>query len=96
MDAISLASAIEHGRPYPVKALWLSASNMFNQTSANRRRVMSSIVPQLELIVVVDHFMTDTADLADIVLPACTIFERLDLVPGKFFQLQQKAVEPEG
>jgi anaerobic dimethyl sulfoxide reductase subunit A len=96
LDAISLASAIEHGNPYPVKALWLSASNMFNQTSANRRRVMSSIVPQLEVIVVVDHFMTDTADLADMVLPACTIFERLDLVPGKFFQLQQKAVEPEG
>lgn len=96
LDVISLASAIEHGKPYPVKALWLSASNMFNQTSANRRRVMSSIVPQLELIVVVDHFMTDTADLADIVLPACTIFERLDLVAGKFYQLQQRAVEPEG
>jgi molybdopterin-containing oxidoreductase family molybdopterin binding subunit len=96
LDAISLASAIEHGKPYPVKALWLSASNMLNQTSANRKRVVSSVVPQLELIVVVDHFMTDTADLADIVLPACTIFERLDLVAGKFFQLQQKAVEPEG
>ncbi|WP_410967324.1 molybdopterin-dependent oxidoreductase, partial [Salmonella sp. SAL4436] len=41
-------------------------------------------------------FMTDTADLADIVLPACTIFERLDLVAGKFYQLQQRAVEPEG
>jgi molybdopterin-containing oxidoreductase family molybdopterin binding subunit len=53
-------------------------------------------VPELELLVVVDHFLTDTADLADIVLPACTIFERLDLVTGKFFQLQQRAVEPEG
>ena len=96
LDVVSLVSAIEHGTPYPVKALWISAANMFNQTAANRRRVMSSIVPQLELIVVVDHFMTDTAEAADIVLPACTIFERLDLVPGMFLQLQQKAVEPEG
>ena len=96
LDAISLMQAIEHGTPYAVKALWLSASNMFNQTSANRDRVMSAVVPKLDLIVVVDHFMTDTADMADIVLPACTIFEKADLVAGMFLQMQRKAVEPEG
>jgi molybdopterin-containing oxidoreductase family molybdopterin binding subunit len=96
LDAVSLMQAIEHGRPYPVKALWLSASNMFNQTAANRARVMSEIVPKLDLIVVVDHFMTDTADLADIVLPACTIFEKDDLVAGMFLQMQRRAVDPEG
>ena len=96
LNAISLMSAVEHGQPYPVKALWLSGSNMFNQTSANRSRVVGTILPKLELIVVVDHFMTDTAELADIVLLACTIFEKLDLVAGNFFQLQQQAVEPEG
>jgi anaerobic dimethyl sulfoxide reductase subunit A len=96
LDAISLMQAIEHGTPYAVKALWLSASNLFNQTSANRARVMSTVVPKLDLIVVVDHFMTDTADTADIVLPACTIFEKDDLVSGMFLQMQRKAVEPEG
>jgi molybdopterin-containing oxidoreductase family molybdopterin binding subunit len=96
LDAISLMQAIEHGTPYAVRALWLSASNMFNQTSANRARVMSAVVPKLDLIVVVDHFMTDTADTADIVLPACTIFEKDDLVSGMFLQMQRKAVEPEG
>ena len=96
LDAISLMQAIEHGTPYAVRALWLSASNLFNQTSANRARVMSAIVPKLDLIVVVDHFMTDTADTADIVLPACTIFEKDDLVSGMFLQMQRKAVEPEG
>jgi anaerobic selenocysteine-containing dehydrogenase len=96
LDAISLMQAIEHGTPYAVRALWLSASNLFNQTSANRARVMSAVVPKLDLIVVVDHFMTDTADTADIVLPACTIFEKDDLVSGMFLQMQRKAVEPEG
>ncbi|MBI2359652.1 MAG: molybdopterin-dependent oxidoreductase [Deltaproteobacteria bacterium] len=96
LDVISLMSAVEYGKPYPVRALWLSASNMFNQTSANRKRVIRSVVPRLELIAVTDHFMTDTAEVADMVLPACTIFERADLVPGMFLQLQQKAVEPEG
>ena len=96
LDAISLMKAIEHGDPYPVRALWLSASNLFNQTSANRARVLRDIVPKLDLLVVVDHFMTDSAALADVVLPACTIFEKKDLVAGMFLQLQRAVVKPEG
>jgi molybdopterin-containing oxidoreductase family molybdopterin binding subunit len=96
LNVISLMHAIEHGTPYPIKALWLSTSNMFNQTAANRARVMSEIVPRLELIVVVDQFMTETAEAADIVLPACSIFEKSDLVAGMFLQLQRAAVAPEG
>ena len=96
LDIVSLMEAIEKGRPHPIKALWLSASNMLNQTAANRARVLSEIIPKLELLVVVDHFMTATANMADIVLPACTIFEKDDLVAGMFLQLQRKAVEPEG
>jgi anaerobic selenocysteine-containing dehydrogenase len=69
---------------------------MFNQTSANRARTMREIVPKLELIVVADQFMTATAELADVVLPACSIFEKFDLVPGMFLQLQRPAVQPEG
>jgi len=96
LDVIGLMKAIEHGEPYPVRSLWLSASNLFNQTSANRARVMREIVPKLELIVAVDHFMTDTATVADIVLPAASIFEKNDLVAGMFLQLQRRAVKPEG
>jgi len=96
LDMIGLMDAIEHDKPYPVRALWLSASNMLNQTSANRTRVLGEILPKLELLVVVDQFMTDTAEQADIVLPACTIFEKNDLVAGMFLQLQRQAVEPLG
>jgi molybdopterin-containing oxidoreductase family molybdopterin binding subunit len=96
LDIIGLMQAIEHGKPYPVKSLWLSASNMFNQTSANRSRVLREILPKLELLVVVEQFMTDTAALADIVLPACTIFEKNDLIAAMFLQLQRQAVAPEG
>jgi molybdopterin-containing oxidoreductase family molybdopterin binding subunit len=96
LDIVSLMKAIERGEPYPVRALWLSGSNMFNQTSANRARVLSAIVPKLDLMIVVDLFMTDTAALADVVLPACTIFEKKDLVAGMFLQLQRRAVMPEG
>ncbi len=96
LDTIELMSAMELGKPYLVKALWLSGSNMFNQTAPNRNRVLSTIIPALDYLVVSDHFMTASAELADIVLPAATIFERLDIVPGMFLQLQQPAVSPEG
>jgi len=88
--------AIELGDPYPIRSLWLSASNMFNQTSANRSRVLRDILPKLELFVAVDLFMTDTAALADVVLPACSIFEKDDLIAGMFLQLQRQVVAPEG
>lgn len=96
LDIIGLMRAIELGEPYPIRALWLSASNMFNQTSANRSRVLREILPKLDLLVVVDQFMTDTAASADIVLPACSIFEKDDLVAGMFLQLQRQIVAPEG
>lgn len=96
LDVVGLMTAIEHGDPYPVRALWLSASNLFNQTTAHRGRVLNAVVPKLDLLVVVDHFLTDSAALADIVLPACTIFEKKDLVAGMFLQLQRPAVAPEG
>ena len=96
LDIIGLMKGIEHGDPYPVRSLWLSASNMFNQTSANRSRVLREILPKLEQLVVVDQFMTDTAALADIVLPACSIFEKSDLIAGMFLQLQRQVVKPEG
>ena len=96
LDTIGLMNAIEFGQPYPVKALWLTSCNMFNQTAPNRKRVLSDIIPQLEFLIVSEHFMTASAELADLVLPAATIFERLDLIPGMFLQLQQPAVAPEG
>jgi anaerobic dimethyl sulfoxide reductase subunit A len=96
LDIIGLMRAIEHDDPYPVRSLWLSASNMFNQTSANRSHVLRDILPKLELFVAVDLFMTDTAIMADIVLPACSIFEKSDLIAGMFLQLQRQVVAPEG
>jgi len=96
LDIIGLMRAIEYDDPYPVRSLWLSASNMFNQTSANRSRVFREVLPKLEFIVAVDLFMTDTAAMADIVLPACSIFEKTDLIAGMFLQLQRRVVAPQG
>ena len=88
--------AVLEGTPYPVKMECISLGNPFNQVKPNRKKVIEEYVESLDFIAVIDHFMTDTAKLADLVLPACTIFERTDIVVDKFIQLQQRVVEPEG
>ena len=53
----------------------------------------------LDLIVVVDHQMTETVRWADVVLPATTWYEKTDLTATPlhpFLQLQQAAIEPVG
>lgn len=67
--------------PYPIKALVIYHANPFH-TLPNRRRWIEEVIPNLELIVVDDIFMTETAAYADYVLPDCTIFERQDMDIG--------------
>lgn len=88
--------AVRKGTPYPVKMECISLGNPFNQVKPNRNKVLAEYIESLEFIAVIDHFMTDTARYADLVLPAATIFERTDIVVDEFIQLQQRIVEPAG
>ena len=63
--------------PYPIKALIIQASNPL-VTMANSKRFLEAM-KKLDLSVVIDPFMTRTARLADIVLPATTSFEKTQL-----------------
>ena len=70
-------NAIETDKPYPLKALIVQGSSIVT-IGSNSPKIMD-ILNRLELIVVHDLYMTATAELADIVLPASSFFERLDL-----------------
>jgi len=70
----SLWEAIANGNPYPVKAMMIFAANPL-LTHANSQLIKEALT-KLDLLVVTDLFMTPTAELADIVLPACTFLER--------------------
>ena len=70
----SLWNAILNDDPYPVKAMFNMASNPAI-TCANTNVVVEAL-KSLDFFVVADIFMTPTARLADIVLPACTFFEQ--------------------
>ena len=48
---------------------------------------------KLEFLVVMDIFMTATAEMADIVLPACTFLERYNLTNLTAAMLRQPVIE---
>ena len=81
----------------PVRAAWIERGNPASQhpDSGEVRRRLAA----LDLVVVVDQFMTDTARLAHYVLPAKTLFEETDLVTAywhPYVQLRPKILEPPG
>lgn len=98
MPILKMYEAVRTGQPYPVKALWAAAHNFMNQ-NADNNKILREILPQLELIVVADMFMNSSAHYSDIVLPTCSFYERLDLIPpfellNPYLQLQPKVIEP--
>ncbi len=86
--------------PYPENgwhALVCTFANMFVQAMDVNR--LHETLRGLDLIVVVDHQMTETVKWADIVLPATTWYEKTDLTATPlhpFLQLQQPAIDPVG
>ena len=65
--------AILEEKPYPVKMLFLISSNPV-MTRGNAREVYRAL-EKVEFMAVSDFFLTPTAELADIVLPAATWLE---------------------
>ena len=65
--------AILEEKPYPVKMLFFISSNPV-MTRANAREVYHAL-EKVEFMIVSDFFLTPTAELADIVLPAATWLE---------------------
>ena len=66
----TLLQAMREGTPYPVKAFLVFGNNTLS-TYANTSLVYESLM-KLDFMVCADLFMTPTAELADIVLPAAS------------------------
>jgi anaerobic selenocysteine-containing dehydrogenase/TorA maturation chaperone TorD len=86
------------GKPYPIRALLVHGSNPL--VGHENTKVVYKALKSLDFLVVMDHFMTPTAELADVVLPAATYLEVDDvdwtfsgLTNGTIFPIQ-KAIEP--
>ena len=79
MHAISqdmMIDAMETGKPYPVKAMWMETNNPLVCMGAAPERTLAAL-QSLEFNCVVDMFITPTAmAIADLLLPASSFAER--------------------
>ncbi|WP_251390449.1 molybdopterin-containing oxidoreductase family protein [Mediterraneibacter agrestimuris] len=92
-QAMDMSRQILEGTPYPIKALYGAGMNakMFPDTQK-----MYEALKSLDFFVDVDLFMTDTAKYANIVLPACTSYERGEFKAyiGGYATFTKPVIEP--
>ncbi len=95
MQACDLSRQILEGNPYPIRALFALGMNhrMFNASD-----YMKQALSEVEFYVDADLFMTDSAKLADIVLPSCSSFERgeFKVYPNCYAAFTRPAIQPLG
>ncbi|MGI6217704.1 MAG: molybdopterin-containing oxidoreductase family protein [Coriobacteriales bacterium] len=85
------------GKPFQFKGLFVNAGNPVHNMP--NRGFWTDLLDQMELVVDVDIWMTDTGELADYVLPDCMPFEREELIVSAAYNhvvLQEPAIEPRG
>lgn len=94
-NMVDLGRSLESGR---IKLMFIYNSNPL-ATLPNQSLVRKGFARDDMFVVVHDLFMTDTADFADIVLPATSFFEHFDIHASYFHQylsINEKAIEPLG
>ncbi|MBI4284391.1 MAG: molybdopterin-dependent oxidoreductase [Chloroflexi bacterium] len=64
-------------KPYPIKAMIVDGTNPLRTWPDSRK--VGEAFRKLDFLVVIDLFLNETAELADIVLPAASCLERVDL-----------------
>jgi len=92
--AQSLVKAMLTGEPYPIHAVYMQGCNPL-LSWANAHEVYKAL-RKLEFFAVAELFMTPTAALADIVLPAATYLEFNSIFSPPYYaahQVQQKVTE---
>jgi anaerobic selenocysteine-containing dehydrogenase len=83
----AVIKAMAEGRPYPVKGAYIQGANPL-LTYPNARATYGAF-RDLSFLVVADHFMTPTAAMADIVLPAATYLEFDSVVYPPYYPIAQ-------
>jgi len=95
----SVWKAMLSGKPYPIRSMFIAGSNAV-VSHANSNELKKAFM-SLDFIAVVDQFMNETTQLADVFLPAATWLERSELVPTIHatydrLMFRQKVIEPLG
>jgi thiosulfate reductase/polysulfide reductase chain A len=83
--------------PYPIKAMFIRKHNLM-QNMPNIAKT-KKMLEMMDLVVVLDTMPSDTAMMADVILPECTYLEREDMVVSfnklePSLALRNKVIEP--
>jgi anaerobic selenocysteine-containing dehydrogenase len=94
-QAMMLPFQIQSAQPYPIRAVLGFGLNHRMWPGSD---FMARSLKKLDFFVNVDLFMTDSAKLADLVLPACSSFERsqLTIYPSKYAVWTEPVIHPVG
>jgi len=94
-----IPDAVLENRPYPIRAMITMGTNPV-EIWPNTTRTIETL-KKLELLAVIDLFMTETAEMADIVLPAASFMEDWQMKDYStqglsLLTIGEKAIEPIG
>lgn len=93
-----IIKAILTGKPYPIRMMYIQGGNPL-LSYANSKDTFEGL-KKLDFLAISEIFLTPTAQMADIVLPAATHFEFDDIghygLPHGFILARPKIVEPKG
>ncbi len=91
----NFAAQLQKLQEPPIEMLWNSCRNLVRQDTNSTLLIEN--MRKIDFIVTVDLFLTDTACESDLVLPATTFFENLDVVPSywhTWLSINEKAITP--
>ena len=94
-QATDLSFQIESGKPYPIRPMLGFGVNHRMWAGAD---AMREALKKLDFFVDIDLFLTDSAKLADVVLPVCSSLERSELTiyPSRYASWTEPALLPVG
>lgn len=93
----NLGRELSQARAPAIRMAWINGSNVVNQAPGSTSTAQA--LREIPFKVVVDAFMTDTARLADLILPCALLFEKEDLVGSylhNYVNRVQAVLEPPG
>lgn len=79
----------------PIEMMWISCANPLTQSP--NVQTMKQFIDQIPFVVTVDHFLTPTAKMSNLILPTTTHFEEMDIVISSWHKkiaLNEQAIPP--
>lgn len=93
------AQEILDAKDPPLRMMWTACKNVFSQDFDKNKMIRAFTNPNLELVVTVDQFISQTGEYSDLVLPCTISYEDWDVMVSywhRYISINQQAIKPMG